>query len=307
MSKNILITGASGMVGEALIKSLSKQGHNLNILTTQKNRVQSNVKCNIYYWNPINNEINPDSLDGIEYIINLAGSPITQRWTKFTKKKIINSRVQSLSILLKTIRENKLTSVKQLISASAIGIYPSSITKYYDENYNQFDNSSFLSSVVKKWESAAMEYSSEGIKVSILRIGIVLGLNGGALPKIIKPIKMYSGAVLSNGNQWQSWIHIEDLISIFRHLLEIKVIGIFNAVAPNPVRQSELTFEIAKLTKRPILLPNIHKSLLKLVFGEMCSIVVDSQRVCSKKIKNTGFNFKFQYIHPALKSLIHSN
>ena len=87
MTKNILITGASGMVGEALIKSLSKQGHNLNILTTQKNRVQSNVKCNMYYWNPINNEINLESLDGIEYIINLAGSPITQRWTKFTKKK----------------------------------------------------------------------------------------------------------------------------------------------------------------------------------------------------------------------------
>ena len=303
MAATILITGATGLVGKALTKHLLHKGYAIHILTTQKTLLGSDKKLQYFYWNPQVNEIDTSCFDGVEAVINLAGSSIAQRWTKSAKTSILNSRIQSLHVLSKAIKEGNFP-INQLISASAIGIYSDSKTNYYEEEYVSAEDSSFLRSVVRAWESATTQFQEMGIKTTILRIGIVLDAKDGALPKIMEPIEKYCGAVLASGEQWQSWIHIDDLVALFTHTLELKLEGVYNAVAPNPVQQAELTKSIAQVLKRPVFLPNVPEFALKLLLGEMSAIVLESQRVCSKKIQNTGFKFNYHELSAALKNLL---
>ncbi|MDG1778368.1 MAG: TIGR01777 family oxidoreductase [Flavobacteriaceae bacterium] len=303
MAATILITGATGLVGKALTKHLLHKGYAIHILTTQKTLLGSDKKLQYFYWNPQVNEIDTSCFDGVEAVINLAGSSIAQRWTKSAKTSILNSRIQSLHVLSKAIKEGNFP-INQLISASAIGIYSDSKTNYYEEEYVSAEDSSFLRSVVRAWESATTQFQEMGIKTTILRIGIVLDAKDGALPKIMAPIEKYCGAVLASGEQWQSWIHIDDLVALFTHTLELKLEGVYNAVAPNPVQQAELTKSIAQVLKRPVFLPNVPEFALKLLLGEMSAIVLESQRVCSKKIQNTGFKFNYHELSAALKNLL---
>ena len=303
MAATILITGATGLVGKALTKHLLHKGYAIHILTTQKTLLGSDKKLQYFYWNPQVNEIDTSCFDGVEAVINLAGSSIAQRWTKSAKTSILNSRIQSLHVLSKAIKEGNFP-INQLISASAIGIYSDSKTNYYEEEYVSAEDSSFLRSVVRAWESATTQFQEMGIKTTILRIGIVLDAIDGALPKIMAPIEKYCGAVLASGEQWQSWIHIDDLVALFTHTLELKLEGVYNAVAPNPVQQAELTKSIAQVLKRPVFLPNVPEFALKLLLGEMSAIVLESQRVCSKKIQNTGFKFNYHELSAALKNLL---
>lgn len=302
MSKTILITGASGLIGKALSQTLMAQGHDVRILTTQKHKTLPKPSLKTYYWNPLLKQIDQTSLDGVDTIINLAGAPIAQRWTKSNKAKIRDSRIASLSVLSEAIRSKKHT-IKHLISASAIGIYVDSKTQYYEEKDDTFNDNSFLRTVVKNWEAATLPFSEMGINVTILRIGIVLDENLGALPKLMHPVKNFVGAPLGSGDQWQSWIHRDDLVSMFCHVLSKECVGIFNAVSPNPVQQFDLIKTIAKFLKRPLFLPKIPEIILKGILGEMSSIVLESQRVCAKKIQSTGFSFKFHEIHAALSDL----
>lgn len=303
MAATILITGATGLVGKALTKHLLHKGYAIHILTTQKTLLGSDKKLQYFYWNPQVNEIDTSCFDGVEAVINLAGSSIAQRWTKSAKTSILNSRIQSLYVLSKAIKEGNFP-INQLISASAIGIYSDSKTNYYEEEYVSAEDSSFLRSVVRAWESATTQFQEMGIKTTILRIGIVLDAKDGALPKIMAPIEKYCGAVLASGEQWQSWIHIDDLVALFTHTLELKLEGVYNAVAPNPVQQAELTKSIAQVLKRPVFLPKVPEFALKLLLGEMSAIVLESQRVCSKKIQNTGFKFNYHELSAALKNLL---
>ena len=303
MAATILITGATGLVGKALTKHLLHKGYAIHILTTQKTLLGSDKKLQYFYWNPQVNEIDTSCFDGVEAVINLAGSSIAQRWTKSAKTSILNSRIQSLHVLSKAIKEGNFP-INQLISASAIGIYSDSKTNYYEEEYVSAEDSSFLRSVVRAWESATTQFQEMGIKTTILRIGIVLDAKDGALPKIMAPIEKYCGAVLASGEQWQSWIHIDDLVALFTHTLELKLEGVYNAVAPNPVQQAELTKSIAQVLKRPVFLPKVPEFALKLLLGEMSAIVLESQRVCSKKIQNTGFKFNYYELSAALKNLL---
>lgn len=305
MSNKVLITGASGFVGTALTDSLIQQGYKLHILSTQKSKVNTNSYPKTFHWDPMSNKLDLRSLEGIDSIINLAGAPIAQRWNKAAKSEIINSRVKSLEILAHHIKTHHFP-VKYLVTASAIGIYANSVTQYYEEKQAQFSSNSFLSSVVQKWEAALGAFDNLDLKICILRIGIVLDANGGALPKIMFPIKNYFGAALGTGSQWQSWIHTEDLVGIFSHALKSKIEGVYNAVAPNPVQQSELTDAIARIIGKPIYLPNVPQTVLKLILGEMSAIVLESQRVCSKKIQKTGFDFKFHEVSAALEDLLRS-
>ena len=305
MSKRILITGSSGLVGKALVKSLLDQGYSINTLTTRKKNINKHQNINSFFWNPLMNKIDLQSLENVGCIINLAGAPIAQRWTKKAKQIITNSRVMSLQLLAHTIKTHNFP-ITHIISASAIGVYPNSMTHYYEENDTNFNSNSFLSSVVRKWELAAKTFDSENFKISILRIGIVLDKNEGALPKLIFPIRIFLGAFFGSGNQWQSWIHIDDLVSIFSHIVKLEIVGVFNAVAPNPVRQSELVTTIAKILKKPLFLPKIPQRLLKLVLGDMSAVALESQRVCSKKIQKSGFKFKFHEIGPALENVLKS-
>lgn len=299
----VLLTGATGLVGTALVDLLLAKGYSVHYLTTRKEKIENSEKQKGFYWNPVNGELDMTALDGVSAIINLAGASISQRWTAKNKKKILNSRLQSLDTLYRAIEQSNNDSIKMLVTASAVGIYPSSESKFYDENDKGVDDS-FLGVVVKEWEAKADTFTKLNLAVSKIRIGLVLSTEGGALPSLVRPIKYYVGAPLGSGNQWQSWIHIDDLAQLFVFVLEKGLTGVFNGVAPNPVTNAKLTKEAANVLKRPLWLPKVPKWVLRLVLGEMSYVVLASQRVSSKKIEKYGFAFEHANVGGALQDLL---
>jgi uncharacterized protein (TIGR01777 family) len=249
-----------------------------------------------------NGEIDENCLQDVEAIIHLAGATVSKRWTKTYKKEILSSRINTTQLLVNTLKHHP-NAVKHVISASAIGLYPDSLSKYYDEDDSAGD-SSFLSHVVKEWELAVDGFTELNIIVSKVRIGLVLSKKGGALPEIIKPIKLGLGAAFGSGKAWQSWIHIEDLAHIFVFILNNKLAGVYNGVSSNPVINEDLTKLCAKVLKRPLFLPNIPEFFMKLVLGEMYTLLFMSQRVSSKKIEAAGFEFSYHHLEPALEELL---
>ena len=298
----VLITGATGLIGSAIVGQCHKQNIAVHYLTTSQEKLQHNPYYKGFYWNPCTEDIDTACFEGVDAIINLAGSTIAKRWTTDRKHDILQSRIQALSLLKNSLTQQKHT-VKHLISASGIGIYPSSLTNYYDETYSNI-SPTFLGDVVKQWEAAADDFSTIGIKVSKIRIGLVLAKEGGALPQMAKPIAFWMGAAFGSGEQWQSWIHIEDLARLFVYVLKHQLEGTFNAVAPNPVTNTLLTKAIAKTLSKPLWLPNIPKSVMRLALGEMHMLLFESQRVCAKKIEAKGFHFKYHHLEPALEALV---
>ncbi|WP_339634798.1 TIGR01777 family oxidoreductase [Bizionia echini] len=298
----VLITGATGLIGQAIVS----QCHNLNIavhyLTTSQEKISQQENYRGFYWNPKNNEIDVACLEGVEAIINLAGATISKRWTASYKNVILNSRLNTLRLIKETLEKEK-HEIKHVISASAIGIYPDSLTNYYDEG-TKATSTSFLGEVVEKWEAMTDTFQELSVVVSKIRIGLVLDNEQGALPQIVKPVKYGFGAAFGSGNQWQSWIHIKDLAGIFVHVLKHKLEGVFNGVAPNPVTNTELTKTVAGVLNKPLFLPNIPKSLMKLILGDMHILLFESQRVSSKKIEDSGYQFEYVNIKPAVASLL---
>ena len=302
MLDTILITGATGLVGKALVKECLSKGFNIHYLTTSESKISSKKNYKGFYWNPQLDQIDPKCFEGVSTVINLAGSSIAQRWTKVSKSTILSSRKNALELLHSTIEIHKFP-IKHVISASAIGIYPDSKTRYYKEDFQGTD-ASFLRTVVRSWEGALKSFKSLGVLTTALRIGIVLDANEGALPKISGPIKCYIGSALGSGEQWQSWIHIDDLVSIFLFILESDIEGVFNAVAPNPGQQKEFVKSVAKVLKRPLFFPNVPEILLNFALGEMSAIVLESQRVSAQKIQNLGFEHKYNELDAALNHLL---
>jgi len=302
MLNTILITGATGLVGKALVKECLSKGFNIHYLTTSKSKISSKKNYKGFYWNPQLDQIDPKCFEGVSTVINLAGSSIAQRWTNVSKSTILSSRKNALELLHSTIETHKFP-IKHVISASAIGIYPDSKTRYYKEDFQGTD-ASFLRTVVRSWEGALKSFKSLGVLTTALRIGIVLDANEGALPKISGPIKGYIGSALGSGEQWQSWIHIDDLVSIFLFILESDIEGVFNAVAPNPVQQKDFVKSVAKVLKRPLFFPNVPEIILNFALGEMSAIVLESQRVSAQKIQNLGFDYKYHELDAALNHLL---
>ena len=300
--QKILITGATGLVGQEIVKQCHAQNIAINYLSTSKSKLESKPNYKGLYWNPSSSEIDIKCFNEVDVIINLAVATIAKSWTKDYKEEIGKSRVDALQLLYKTIEAENI-QIKQIISASAIGIYPDSLTHYYDEDFTDFENS-FLSDVVTSWEDKADAFKTHNIKVSKIRIGIVLSNKGGALSQLVKPIKWFVGSALGTGKQWQSWIHIEDLASMFLYVINNDLEGVFNGVAPNAVTQKDLVKSIANVIKKPMILPAVPSFLLKLILGQMSALVLESQRVSSKKIENLGFNFKYYYLKPALEDLL---
>ena len=296
-----LITGATGLVGSRITQLLTNKGHNVNFLTTSSSKLKTSEHVKGFYWNPKTGEIDEKCLDGVSTIINLAGASVAKRWTSDHKAAILDSRLDSLNLLYTTLK-NTAHTVEQLISASAIGVYPHSYKTLYKESETSLSND-FLGDVVQQWEKAADQFQELGINVAKIRIGVVLSKDGGALEKMAKPIKSYVGAALGSGKQWQSWIHIDDLADLILFIHKHNLTGVYNGVAPEPITNSRLTKNIARKLRKPILLPPVPGFMLKLILGEMAQIVLSSQKVSSEKIESEGFKFEFKTIYDALSDI----
>jgi len=299
--KKVLITGATGLIGRCIIAACHDKDIVVHFLTTDASKLQEIPNSQGFLWDPETAYIDVNCFEGVSVIINLAGAPIAQRWTKKARNEINNSRIKSLRLLYKTITTQSI-QIDHLISSSAIGYYPPSYTHYYEESHTNEDQS-FIVDVVRKWEKEANTFKALDIPVSIIRLGVVLAKDGGALPQLIKPINRFYGAYLGTGKQWQSWIHIEDACNIFIFAMKHQLDGIYNAVAPNPVTHKVLIQQIAKQLKKPIILPNIPENLLRLILGEIHILITKGARVSSRKIENLGFSFKFHQIEIALQDL----
>ncbi|SFW67358.1 hypothetical protein SAMN02927921_03190 [Sinomicrobium oceani] len=299
----ILITGATGLIGSEIMRLCEEKGVEVHYLTTNRSKIRQTGTQKGFYWNPKEGEIDRKCLEGVDAIINLAGESIAQRWTAASKKRILDSRMSTLHLLHRTLACEEKHRVKMLLSASAIGYYPDSEVHYYEEDEPEADDS-FPGRVIREWETAADSVERLGIQVAKIRIGLVLSDKGGALPRMAKPVKFFVGAPLGDGKQWQSWIHIEDLAAIFMFVVEKKIPGVFNGVAPNPVTNEKLTREMAHVLHKPLFMPNVPRFVMKLLFGEMAYILCSSQRVSSRKITDMGFMFKYSSIKPALEDLL---
>ncbi|QYJ68381.1 TIGR01777 family oxidoreductase [Flavobacterium litorale] len=295
----VLITGATGLVGTELVSLLLKNGIHINYLTTSKSKIQKEQDYKGYYWNPESGIIDKDCIDEVDAIIHLAGASVSERWTDEYKQEILESRILSTNVLYSLLKHTN-HQVKHFISASGTGIYPDSTDTVYSETNTAIDDS-FLGRVVEKWEAAADKIATLGIKVAKMRTGIVLSGKGGALTEMAKPVKLGAGSGLGSGKQIQSWIHIHDLVSMYKYVLQNKLEGVYNAVAPHPVTNNELMKTIAKVLDRPYFMPNVPKFMLQLILGEMHIILLSSQNVSAKKIIGKGFQFEYLSLEKALR------
>jgi uncharacterized protein (TIGR01777 family) len=299
MSK-IMITGGTGLVGKHIANELVKSGHEV-VLLGRKSGIFNGLTC--YKWNPARQEIDTTALQGVQAIIHLAGAGVADKaWTKSYKKEIYDSRILSTRLLVNTLKHTP-NQVQTFISASAIGIYGNNCPNPTGEDAPAADT--FLARVCKDWESEALQADSIGLRTAIIRIGVVLAKEGGFIPEVAKPIRYYTGAALGSGNQYISWIHIHDLAGIFiKAVFDEQMRGKYNAVAPHPVSNKAITHAMAKRLHKPILLPPIPTFVLKIIFGEMASMLIANQHIDSKKIEQTGFNFHYPSLDKALDELI---
>ncbi len=298
----ILITGATGLIGQEIVRQCLSQKIAVHYLTTNKKKLVSELNYKGFYWNPETKEIDLACFDGVTAIINLAGASISKRWTKSYKKIVLSSRVNTIRTLHHGLSKISSQTITSFVSASAIGIYPHSLAKFYDESETKVDDS-FLGDVVESWENEIDSLNVFNFNLVKIRIGLVLSNDGGALVEMVKPIRMYVGAAFGHGKQWQSWIHISDLARIFIFSVKHSLHGVYNGVAPNPITNAKLIKEVASMLNRPLILPNIPQIAMQIVLGEMSYLLFASQRVSSKKIEEEGFVFQYQNITRALNEI----
>lgn len=301
MHYTILISGGTGLIGSYLSENLKRQGYTISHLSRNKTGKE---KYKTYKWNIKKGYIEEGAIEQADAIIHLAGTSVAgKRWTKKRKEEILKSRTESTHLLFKKVSEIN-NKIKVFISASGISIYGVDTgDKLITEESEEAND--FLAKVTKEWEASVDQLKTLGIRVVKLRIGIVLALEGGALPKLALPVKFGLGAALGTGKQYYSWIHIEDLIGIFIDALKKDSYNeVYNAVAPNPVTNKDFTKSIATILKRPLILPNVPSVLLKVALGELAGIVLGGNKISSKKVQNEGFKFKYEHLDSALKALL---
>jgi len=278
--KTIAITGSSGFVGQNLKKFFEDK--KCEVISIKREYLKDDNKL-------------LDIVSRSDVIINLAGANIINRWTESYKELLYSSRIETTKAIVKAINSSE-KKPDILISTSAIGVYDNKST--YDESANL--NNDFLANLGKDWEEEAKKAQ---IPVAIFRFGIVLGKNGGALDKMLLPFKLGVGGVIGSGNQAFSFIHIEDLLNAYEHVIENKLEGTFNLVSPTPTTNKGLTKALGKYLNRPTIFP-VPEFMLKLIFSEGAKILTDGQSVVPQKLLDNGFNFKYKNIEQAIEDLV---
>ena len=269
----IALTGASGFVGTAL---------------------QSHFKECVIIDRKDDTSMIIEKLKGVDVVINLAGAPIIKRWSDPYKKLLMESRIESTERLVLAVNQSNVT---HFISTSAIGIYPDD--KKCDERCTEIADD-FLGELAHKWEEEARLCNKP---TTILRFGVILGKEGGALAQMLTPFKLGVGGIIGNGKMMTSWIHMSDLIGIYQFIIEKKLTGIFNATAPKPVTNYTFTKALGKVLRRPTILP-IPEFVLGIMYGEAASVLTGSKEVYPRKIMEAGYTFKFEDIDKALEEII---
>lgn len=301
MPKNILITGGTGLVGTRLSEKLLEKGYNVSLLS----RHAGEGKIRKYRWDLNANYIDEQALAQADSIVHLAGAGVfDKRWTPAYKKEIMDSRVKSTRLLGEKLASTT-HHVQSVICASAIGLYgfdTGSAWQMEDAPQGQ----GYLAEVTANWEKAAELIEATGIRTARIRIGIVLSDKGGALVEMGNPVKFGIGSPMGTGDQYVSWIHIDDLCDMFIYAIENNFMqGAYNAAAPEPVTNKTFIHEIAAVLKKPLWAPNIPGFVLKLVVGaEAGAVLLGGNRVSPKKIQDQGFKFNYAELKPALQDLL---
>ncbi len=289
----VLITGATGLVGSALLRQLELKGYGVRVLTTGKQAAGSG---NYYYWDPGSGQVDTEAFRDVSVIVHLAGAGIAdKRWTTRRKQLILESRVGSLRLIYDILRQRN-HRVRQLICAGAIGWYgddPSG-QQVFDEDAPP-DEGSFLGRVCKEWEAAAFKMEQLGIPVAVLRTGMVLAAQGGALRPIARSMFSPLVPVFGNGRQLVSWIHLEDLAAMYIHIMEQRLSGAYNAVADEVMRHREMIRRIARFRKgNAYLCIPVPGPVLRIVLGQMAGeLLLSGAYVANDKIRAAGFSFRY--------------
>ncbi len=303
----VAITGATGFVGSRLVEKLKAEGHQILVLTRNQERAKRIFPAStfpnleVFAYRPTESGDWQQSIADFDAVVNLAGEPIAERWTPEHKKAILESRQLGTRKIVEAIAlADPKPSV--LINASAIGYYGTSETATFDEDSP--GGNDFLAEVCKKWEAEAQKVKEAGVRLVILRTGIVLDKDGGALAKMLPPFKLFAGGPLGSGRQWFSWIHRDDLVNLIVEALKRPDIeGTFNATAPNPVRMNQFCQTLGEVMNRPSWLP-VPAFALETLLGEGAKVVLEGQQVLPKKIQSIAFQYQYPTLKSALEGII---
>lgn len=291
----ILLAGGTGFIGNALSPYLQDQGHSVKKLVREKTGKEDEI-----YWDTSKNLLDPAECEAFDFIINLAGENIaSSRWTSKVKNKIKESRVMSTRLIVETLAKVK-NKPKGMINASAVGFYGNRGSEILNESDPVGEG--FLAEVCREWEEEALKARQFGIRVALARFGTVLSDRGGALEKMLIPFKLGLGGKIGSGDQYMSWIAIDDLLASINFILEKEELseGI-NVVSPNPVKNKDFTQILGYVLKRPTILA-MPEFAAKLAFGEMADeTLLSSTRVVPKKLEECGFQFSFPNLEQALQ------
>ncbi|MFE4106814.1 thylakoid membrane protein ThyD [Almyronema epifaneia] len=303
----VAITGATGFVGSRLVERLHQEGHSIKVLTRQREKGQrlfpasAFPRVEVIAYSPLTTGDWQAAIAGCDGVVNLAGEPISERWTPAHKQAILESRQVGTEKLVEAIAKAD-PKPTVLVSASAVGYYGTSETARFDET-SQPVETDFLSQVCQAWEAAAEPVQSLGVRLAIVRVGIVLGM-GGAIARMITPFKLYAGGPIGSGRQWFSWIHREDLVSLLsKALTDAQMQGVYNATAPQPVRMNELCQALGEAMNRPSWLP-VPDFVIEALLGDGAKVVLEGQQVLPKRTQATGFQYQYPQVKAALKDIV---